>query len=146
MNAPTPPPLQPLGPAVVVQGQGIIDLVYLISKGIKGAERDGYPTGRFHEHLRIFRQAYEFGVPNPVSRGGHGDTTSGSDLRQSRGDELDTIGTAEAARLSGLSRRTCQRLAKSGLGRRIGASWVLDRAGFIAHLATREDDNDRAAT
>jgi hypothetical protein len=118
-------------------------MVYLIGKGIKGAERDGYPTGRFHEHLRMFRQVYEFGVPAGMSRSGLGETTLGPGLGKYGCDDADEIGTAEAATISGFSRRHCQRLASSGLGRRVGQrGWVLDRAGFIAHLAENRKGTD----
>jgi hypothetical protein len=147
MTAPrNPPTMQPLGPAMLVQGQAVVDMVYLINKGIQGAKRDGYPTGRFTEYLRLFYQVYEFRTPIEVSRIGHGDRPIGGDLKEYGCEEFDTIGTAEAALLSGFSRRTCQRLARDGLGVRVGRSWVLDRVGFLAHLANTEGgQHDRPA-
>jgi hypothetical protein len=137
--------VQDFGPAVMVQGQGVIDILFLISKGIRGAERDGYPTGRFREHLRIFRRAWEFQPAVPMSPTRRCRVAKPVNLRNCNGDEPE-LSTADAAELSGYSQRHCQRLARSGLGRRVGRTWLLDRAGLIAHIAaTRKDDHDRAA-
>jgi hypothetical protein len=142
-KSPQLPPVQQFGDAVMVTGQGVIDLVYLIGKGIAGAKRDGYPTARFEEYKRIFVRAYESGDPEGMSRTRLGDVATGPIVRKSLCDEPETIGTAEAASISGYSRRHCQRLARnSGLGRPVGRVLLLDRAGFIAYLAARQKDYD----
>jgi hypothetical protein len=146
-KSPQIPPVFQAGDVILVSGQGIVDLVFLISHGIRGAQRQCYPTARFEEYKRIFKQAWEFQPAMTMSPTRLGDVATGPVLRQSRGDEPEYISTAEAALLSGYTRRHVQRLARdSGLGGRVGRVWMLDRVGFIAHLsATRGDTDDRAA-
>lgn len=134
MNSPSPP-VQQLGAAVLLQGQAVVDAYYLVSTGIRAAARNGYPTSRFEAIQTAIQSAF-------MSSRRHDDVASVAlQSHSNRDDEcpVDPIGTAEAAALLGLSVRSCQRLAKQGLGRRVGHQWVLDRGLVIAEAQRRKD-------
>jgi hypothetical protein len=130
------PDVQVCGPAVIVQGQAVPDLIYVLNLIIR-ARRE--PPGR-HQRLERLRadllRAYEF-EPQPSALR-HCDVAvrrarAGSNMQPGE------VTVADAERLTGLSRRQIQRLARDGLGRRIGVAWAVDRAGLLAHVATQRD-------
>lgn len=118
-----------------MQGQALQDAYYLVSAGIRAASRNGYPTQRFEEIRRAIRAA-------DMALRRHGDVVSiasQSDWGSDDESAVDPIDTAEAARILGLSLRSCQRLAHAGLGRRVGGRWVLDRGLVVAEAAARKE-------
>jgi hypothetical protein len=143
MTATTPPSVQIMGPAAVLQGQAVVDLIYVLGR-ILDARRE---PPRRHERFKALRsdlvRAYEF-EPHP-SAVRHGDVATrparaGSNLQPGE------VTVADAERLTGLGRRHIQRLARDGLGRRVGARWAVNRAGLLAHVATQRDRRQREDT
>ena len=130
-----PLPVQVLGAAVLVQGQALFDLRFLVEQGIQVAKFNGYPAARLQGLCRAVGDACDAVGMSPER---HGDVAKLPLLTKSYLDGPDTIDTAEAAELSGLSRRQVQRIAKGGLGRHAGRGWLFDRAWFIAYLKHKE--------
>jgi len=121
----TPPPVQVLTGALVVQGPALRDLYYLVSAGIRKASRTGYSTTRFEGIRRAVREA-------DASCTRQGDVAEDAPWAHSTTDDETLIDTGEAAALLGVSRRTAQRLARKGLGRQVAGRWLLDRSLVIA--------------
>lgn len=121
---------------VLLQGQALRDAYFLVSAGIRAAARNGYPTARFEGIRRAIRDA-------DVSPTRHDGVASVVVEEHSAREE--EVTTAGAAALTGLSPRQIQRLAKSGLGRRVGRSWLLPVDLLLADIASRKG-NDGTAT
>ncbi|GAA0215539.1 hypothetical protein GCM10009527_009250 [Actinomadura nitritigenes] len=66
---------------------------------------------------------------------GGGGVTGSAETRPGEGapGSVYEIGTAEAARLLGLTERRVRQLAAGGLGRRVGGRWLLDRGLVMAY-------------
>jgi hypothetical protein len=128
------PPVQVWPGVVLLQGQALRDAYYLVSAGIRAAARNGYPTSRFE----LIRQAIHDADVSPTR---HDDVASAEAEAHSEHEE--EVTTAAAAALTGLSRRQIQRLAKNGLGRRVGRNWLLPVCDLpLAHVAEIERDTD----
>jgi hypothetical protein len=130
------PPVQQWPGVVILSGPALRDAYFLVSAGIRSAARTGYPTTRFEAIRRAIKDA-------DLSPQRHSDVAQVSDAPHcGGGDEaaVDSIDTAEAAALLGCSRRSCQRKAAAGLGRRVGGRWVLDR-GLVAAEAQARKEN-----
>jgi hypothetical protein len=124
-----PPPVQVFPGVVILTGQALKDSYFLCSAGIREASRLGYSTTRFEGIRRAIHDA-------DVALERHRDVAC--DAIEARSASEEEITTAVAEVLTGLSRRQVQRLAKSGLGRRVGRIWLLRRDLLLAELAHRK--------
>ncbi|BBY54218.1 hypothetical protein H7J07_01380 [Mycobacterium koreense] len=136
-----PPPVQRLGGAVLLQGQSVVDAVYLLAQGIRAAQRDGYPTARFEGLRRAMVAAYEFQSEAAMSATRHGDVAAEVDSSQS---QCELISTTEAASIAGLTVRQMQRWAQRGLGKKVGTRWLIDSDLLTAELAARRTEERSA--
>lgn len=137
MTAQSPAPdVQIYGPAVLVQGQAVLDLIFVLGLIINARREPPRRHQRFEQLRADLLHAYEF-EPHP-STVRHGEVAvrrarAGSNLQPGE------VTVADAERLTSLGRRQIQRLARDGLGRRVGRRWAVDRAGLLAHVATQRD-------
>jgi hypothetical protein len=131
-----PPPVQQVGPALLVQGkEGLDQLAKCVLAQIREMQRNGYSPAPYAQLLRTIHAArmsqprHEFASYQLV------ETHSESQ------DADDWIGVTEAAQALGVGIRQMQRLAHSlspGQAKRIGKSWTLKRAPVLALAAERQ--------
>jgi hypothetical protein len=136
VNPSTPPPIQGLGPAVLVQGDALRPLYRAVLVGIADARASGMSIVM----LESARQAI-------VSAIGHADVRKPLPRIPSRRQHDDgTISVAEAAEQLRRSERHIRRIARAeGLGRRVGGRWLLDRVAVLALANEIERTEDDAA-
>jgi len=130
------PDVQVYGPAVILQGRAVADLIYVLGLIVRARHEPARRHQQFERLRADLLRAYEF-QPQPSAMR-HYDVAArraGASSKLQPGE----VTVADAARLTGLSRRQIQRLARDGLGRRIGIAWAVDRAGLLAHVATQRD-------
>ena len=134
----TAPAVQKLGSAVLLQGPAVHDVCYLVGLGLKyRAMMDGC-SPREH-HRRLLALLTDAAISRPVSADGHADARQEVDLAEStRGDG--PVQTDTAARMLGLTTRQVRRLADQLGGRRIGGTWVFDRAAVSAEAIRRREE------
>jgi hypothetical protein len=140
------PDVQIYGPAVIVQGRAVADLIYVLGLILRAHREPPRRRQRFEQLRADLLCAYEF--PTQPSAVRHGDV-AGLRARASSNLQPGEVTVADAERLTGLSRRQIQRLARhNGLGRWLGTAWAVDRAGLLTHVAAqreRRGDHDNAA-
>jgi Helix-turn-helix domain len=135
MTAPTPPPVQVLVPAMLVQGDALRPLYRAVLVGIADARASGYNIAMLVEIQSALRSVIGYAdsrkpLPRIVSTRQHGD---------------DQISVNEAAKLLRCGERHVRRLARTeGLGRRVGRAWVLDRVSVLALAQEMERQTDTA--
>ena len=126
----TGPAVQKLGDALLLQGPAIADAYWLVSTGIRAAERNGHAVrpdvyrlqsllGECRDALSALRQR---DVAPPAD-----DSAS----------DVELISTREAAEVLHMSTRNVQRIAASLDGRLTAGRYVFDRAvveAFAAHI------------
>lgn len=137
------PPVQVLGDAVLLQGAAVVDAWWLISLGIREAQRrDGItPSPRLRELHRALEQvAADMRTP-PAARSGHADTDTESVAAQSESSVARTIGTAQVARRLGLTERHVRRLVPALGGYRVRGAWQFDEAAVDAFTADRTESD-----
>ena len=102
------------------------------------------PPGTRRRPTAPFRKASaaQYGMPTRRRRDMDGVASVVVEEHSAREEEVTTAG---AAALTGLSPRQIQRLAKSGLGRRVGRSWLRPVDLLLADIASRKG-NDGTAT
>lgn len=133
------PGVQVFPGVVILTGTALDDANYLFAAGLREAAKNGYPTGRLEQMREAIKQA---GVARARQRA----SVMGVDCAYcGRDDEVaaDTISTRDAAALLGMPLRSCQRLAKQGLGRKVGGRYVLDRDLVIAEAQARQTRTER---
>ena len=117
---------------ILLQGQALRDAYFLVSAGIRAAARNGYPTARFEGIRRAIRDA---------EARAYATRHVASAVVEPHSAHEEEVTTAAAAALTGLSRRQIQRLAKSGLGRRVGRNWLLPVDLLLANIASRKGND-----
>lgn len=117
--------------AVLLQGAAVIDVLYLTALGVRDCRRDGLVRPRFDQLLATLAAA-----GREVRTSGHADVPEHGGSSES--EVLDGIGTAEAARMLGLSSRQVRRLATALGARRVAGSLVYDRGAVEAHRLERQ--------
>ena len=103
--------------AVVFGPDDLPLLAYLVRTTEHARRRNALPRLAALDALAVALNRHD---DRPEDAGGHPET-------------VDMISTDDAARLLGCSTRTCQRLAPQLGGRRVGRSWLLDRAAVLEH-------------
>lgn len=128
-----PPAVQQLGPAVVIRGDALDVLYRSLMAGARDARRNGYSVSPF-----VALQAATLAAHRAKSDVGHGNTGLEATTSDSGCQGDDWLSIAEAAALSGYCARQLRRRARSGLGRRVGSSWVIARRDALALKAERD--------
>lgn len=142
------PGFEQLGDAVLVRAAAVRALVFALSRAVDDRRRHGKPeqVAEFEAFRRIAVSALESG---PMSQRRHSDVAMSPALGQSISDEGDWLSIADAAQLTGLSRRQLQRVARNfsqvNAARRIGLSWIVNRAALVAYVNDRATERDSAA-
>lgn len=133
MNAPN---VQRLGSAVIVQGPAVAALAFLAARGARECARtDGQTLGGMTGQLleALTRAADEWRRTTPPGRGEYPPAPVTQPLSMA-----DQIGTAEAARILGVSPRRARQLRADLDGRLVGGALVFDRAAVDIYAATRD--------
>lgn len=128
---------------MLLQGRAVRALAYSVNRAIEVAQREGQRReniDRLLEIRRVALQANDF----QMSPYGHGDVADSPSLRELNAGERDWISTTDAVIVAKRSRRQVQRIARAlaaagGGARRVGNTWVLDRAALSAYLLERDD-------
>jgi len=130
----TGPPLQRFGGMIMEQGVAVLDTYYLLSVGLRDTRRGGAAVpGRF-----LLLQAELAAAAAEVRASATGQDDGAPVAPQQYSEREDTIGTAEAASILGLSNRQVQRLAADLDGRFIGGCWCFDRLAVQSYAAHRD--------
>jgi len=131
----TGPSLQRFGGMVMVQGPAVTHAYYLVSVGLRAVRRGTAPIpSRF-----LLLQAELAAAAAEVRASATGQHDGAPVAPQQYLEREDTIGTAEAASILGLSNRQVQRLAADLDGRFIGGCWCFDRLAVQAYVAHRDE-------
>lgn len=137
----TGPPLQRLGPAVLLQNIAVQDAYYLLSAGLRATRRGGVAVpGRF---LQLQAELASAAAEVRASADGHNDVAP--PVAQAQSTCEDSIGTREAANALQLSPRQVQRIARDLDGRFVGGCWVFDRLAVHSYAAFANDHRSRPA-
>lgn len=125
------PNAERLGPAVLLRGQGVLDVRALLELGLKTAARDGIGASPRIVELRLVLDAAAAEV---MSAPGHADVRSEPDSRSWSKEEVLT--TEEAAQMLTISTRHVRRLARDGElegHQRRDRTWIFTRASIDAY-------------
>lgn len=123
-EAMNPPPIQRLGPAILLQGAAIDAVAYAIKVAQRSRRRNGLPDSGA---LAALGRAFE-----NLSAAGQSDSTT--DAEGDTEDVNEWITATEAAPLLGCSPRQARRLAPSLGGRLAGGRWLLDPQAVREHI------------
>ncbi|MDF3309883.1 helix-turn-helix domain-containing protein [Rhodococcus sp. T2V] len=123
------PAVQKLGNALLLQGPAIADAYWLVSTGIRAAERNGHAV-----RPDVYRLQALLGEchRDALSALRHHDVAPPPDDESS---DVELISTREAAEVLNVSPRHVQRIAASLDGRRTAGRWIFDRAVVEAYAA-----------
>lgn len=124
MKTVNPPPIQRLGPAILLQGPAVDAVAYAIKVAQRSRRRNGLPDSGA---LAALGRAFE-----NLSAAGQSD--SATDAEDDTEDVNEWITAAEAAPLLGCSPRQARRLAPSLGGRLAGGRWLLDPHAVREHI------------
>jgi len=133
----TTPAVQRLGAAALLQGPALAETAYLLHLGIRyRANIDGaVASDRQRALLRVLTDTAEATLAC-----GHADTHPPPGVAGSL--TVGEIGTAEVARVLGITPRHARRFAVDLDGRRVKGTWLFDRAAVVAYVAERREDTE----
>ena len=124
------------GDSIVITGRSMLGALYRsVLLGVAHRRANGVPRGDLQQLARLLYRAY-------MSPQRHEIATAADDQPCSNSQDGALIGSATAAEILGLSRRSVQRLAATDgslLGAvRCGSVWLLDRSAVQALASARE--------
>ena len=130
----TTPAVQRLGAAVLLQGPALAETAYLLHLGIRyRANIDGaVASDRQRALLRVLTDTAEATLAC-----GHADTHPPPGVAGSL--TVGEIGTAEVARVLGITPRHARRLASDLDGRQVKGTWLFDRHAVVAYATQRKE-------
>lgn len=131
----TGPPLQQLGPAIVLQGLALADVRRCIVTAQDVSSGDGIgPPARLRQLVAAIDAALAV-TERPAA-----DTADVREEAVGAGSDHEEIGSEEAARILRRDPRTVRRLAADLGGRRSPAGgWLFHRSTVTAYAATRDE-------
>jgi hypothetical protein len=132
-----------LGPAVILRGAGLVELLYLAMAGARSRKHlNGVDINR---ETRVLLQSLTDAAVNGGWMASPRHDDGALEVIPSQSEVLDEISKKEAAVLLGLSHRQTQRLAFDIGARRVGGALVLDRGAVMAYAAERRANEDSDA-
>ena len=129
------------GGAAVVHGRAAIGVAWLLQRAVERGETASLPDAVRAETLAAIQavdlasRAWVRRQPSAVSTSEFG--TSAARPAADPASSTHEITTAEAAEMLGVGERRARDLAASGLGRRAGGRWMLNRARVVAEVERR---------
>jgi hypothetical protein len=131
-GAQSDPPVQRLGPAILVQDvETLRHLYFCVQAGVQKLRRDGLSPA----HLYPLSSLIRHGI---MSADGHEYPAYVLAEEDSTSQDNDWLSVAEAATELELSERQIRRIAATGLGTRKGREWQLSKSKVLALKAERD--------
>lgn len=130
------------GGAAVVHGRAATGVAWLLQRAVERGETASLPDAVRAETLAAIQavdlasRAWARRQTTAVSTADCGSSAARPAPDPAHSND-DLLTTAEAAEMLGVKERRARDLAASGLGRRVGGSWVLDRAAVEAEAERR---------
>lgn len=130
-------------PPAIVHGPAAVGMAFVLRRAMHAGFFDGLPEHLVSQTIAAVRavdfaaKAWERRQPDrtaePIAASGNSETR----IEWDRAHSEDAMSVSEAAMILELGERQVRNLAASGLGRRVGKGWVLDRAAVEAERERR---------